>query len=79
MRVHLMDYSGKRLPFGSASQDALFVSHTLEHIDDYRGSIADWFRVLRVGGFLIIAAPHQFLYERSLSLPSRFNADHRRF
>lgn len=72
-------YDGKTLPFPEGSQDTVFVSHCLEHIDDYRSVIADWFRVLKVGGYLVIAVPHQYLYERRLTLPSQFNLDHRRF
>ena len=72
-------YDGIRLPFEDASQDAVFASHTLEHIDDWRAILADWFRVLRVGGFLVIAVPHQQLYERRAYLPSRFNGNHKRF
>ncbi|HEX4111439.1 MAG TPA: methyltransferase domain-containing protein [Stellaceae bacterium] len=72
-------YDGKSLPFADESQDAVFSSHTLEHVADYRGAIAEWFRVLRIGGFLIITVPHQFLYERKLLPPSRFNQDHKRF
>jgi SAM-dependent methyltransferase len=77
--INYPGYDGKTLPFPESSQDAVFVSHCLEHIDDYRTVIADWFRVIKVGGHLIIAVPHQYLYERSLTLPSRFNMDHRRF
>ena len=72
-------YDGKTLPFPDNSQDTIFASHCLEHIEDYRTALSDWFRVLRVGGHLIIAVPHQYLYERNLRLPSRFNLDHRRF
>ena len=72
-------YDGKTLPFGAESQDAVFVSHCLEHIEDYRNALLDWYRVLRVGGFLIIAVPHRYLYERKAYLPSRFNRDHKRF
>ena len=72
-------YDGARLPFNAESQDAVFSSHTLEHIADYRTAIADWFRVVKVGGHLIIIVPHQFLYERRLEPPSRWNADHKRF
>ncbi|NOW45492.1 SAM-dependent methyltransferase [Novosphingobium sp. SG751A] len=72
-------YDGKILPFQDFSQDTVFASHCLEHIDDYRTVIADWFRVLKVGGYLLITVPHQYLYERNLDLPSRFNADHRRY
>jgi hypothetical protein len=35
--------------------------------------------VLRVGGYLVVFVPHQFLYERRVHLPSRWNGDHRRF
>lgn len=72
-------YDGKVLPFADESQDAVFNSHTLEHIADYRGALRDWFRVLKVGGHLIIVVPHQFLYERRREPPSRWNGDHRRF
>ena len=74
-----LGYDGKTLPFPDESQDAVFSSHALERIADYRRAIAEWFRVLRVGGFLVIAVPHQFLFERKLSLPSRFNVSHKRF
>lgn len=72
-------YDGKVLPFADESQDAVFNSHTLEHIVDYRSVLRDWFRVLKVGGHLIIIVPHQFLYERRREPPSRWNADHKRF
>jgi SAM-dependent methyltransferase len=77
-----LDYpadEGKALSFPDESQDAVLSSYTLQHIVDYRRAIADWFRLLRVGGFLVINVPHQFLYERKLSLPSRFDASHKRF
>lgn len=72
-------YDGQTLPFADMSQDAVFSSHCLEHIPDWRNALRDWFRVLRVGGHMVIAVPHQFLYERREMLPSRWNADHQRF
>ena len=72
-------YDGRTLPFPEHSQDAVFASHCLEHIEDFRQSVRDWFRVLRVGGFLVIMVPHQYLYEKRLALPSHYNADHKRF
>ncbi len=72
-------YDGRTLPFPDRSQDAVFSSHCLEHIEDFRNAIREWHRVLKVGGFLIIAVPHQFLYEKRRNLPSRWNADHKRF
>jgi SAM-dependent methyltransferase len=72
-------YDGTRLPFADLSQDALFVSHCLEHIQDYRGSLADWYRVLKIGGYLLIFVPHKWLYERRATPPSALNPDHKRF
>jgi SAM-dependent methyltransferase len=72
-------YDGKTLPFPDASQDFVCASHCLEHIRDYWTALREWFRVLRDGGFLIVAVPHQFLYEKRTRVPSRFNADHKRF
>src|SRR5579885_333894 len=72
-------YDGKTLPFPDASQDAVFASHVLEHIEDWQGALRDWYRVLKVAGYLVIAVPHRDLYERKAELPSRFNGDHKRF
>ncbi|MGI4977819.1 MAG: glycosyltransferase family 9 protein [Janthinobacterium lividum] len=72
-------YDGRTLPFADGSQDAVFASHCLEHIPDFRNALQDWFRVLRAGGFLVIMVPHQFLYEKRVALPSQYNGDHQRF
>jgi SAM-dependent methyltransferase len=72
-------YDGKTLPFPVESQDAVFASHVLEHVEDWAGALGDWYRVLKTGGFLVIAVPHRDLYERKSTLPSRFNLDHKRF
>jgi SAM-dependent methyltransferase len=72
-------YDGLHLPFDANSQDSVFASHCLEHIEDYKTVLADWYRTLKIGGYLVIAVPHRDLYERKASLPSRFNGDHKRF
>jgi SAM-dependent methyltransferase len=72
-------YDGRTLPFLDYSQDAVHASHCLEHIDDYRNALREWHRVLKIGGFLVIAVPHKFLYEKRTGLPSRWNEDHKRF
>lgn len=71
-------YNGCRLPFPDSSQDAVFASHVLEHIADGRNALADWYRVVRMGGFLIVCVPHHYIYERRPALPSLWNPDHRR-
>jgi SAM-dependent methyltransferase len=72
-------YDGVHLPFEDRSQDTIFASHCLEHIEDYTGALSDWYRALKVGGHLIIMVPHQHLYERKAAPPSRFTGDHKRF
>lgn len=72
-------YDGLILPFLTSSQDAVFSSHCLEHVDDPVATLKEWFRVLKPKGHLIITVPHQHLYERKMNLPSRWNGDHRRF
>ncbi|HEX9536338.1 MAG TPA: methyltransferase domain-containing protein [Stellaceae bacterium] len=73
------EYDGKRLPFPDESIDTVYSSHMLEHVADFRATIRDWHRVLRSGGFIVCVVPHQFLYEKRRSLPSSWNADHKRF
>ena len=72
-------YDGKRLPFEDGTVDTVYASHTLEHIDDPLEAIREWFRVLKVGGYLVLGVPHQFLYEKRALRPSRWNDDHKRF
>jgi SAM-dependent methyltransferase len=72
-------YDGVRLPFADGSQDAVYSSHCLEHMTDPVGALRDWLRVLRVGGFVVAAVPHQHLYEKRARPPSSWNRHHRRF
>jgi len=73
-------YDGLHLPFEDATQDAVFASHCLEHIVDYRTALREWFRVLKVGGYLLLFVPHKYLYERRPVLPSPWSgAEHKRF
>lgn len=57
--------------------DYVYSSHGLEHMDNVRIALKNWFRVLKKDGFLIVAIPHRDLYERKSHLPSRWNTDHR--
>lgn len=73
------DYDGKTLPFPDQSQDYVYSSHVLEHIQDYKQAIKEWHRVTKIGGHIITIVPHRDLYEKKLIPPSQFNADHKRF
>jgi SAM-dependent methyltransferase len=72
-------YEGATFPFADGSFDAIYSSHCFEHIADWRGVLRDWYRLLKVGGYLVVIVPHQLLFERKRSLPSPINPDHKRF
>ncbi len=72
-------YDGTKLPFADGSVDTVYSSHCLEHIDAYQDVLRDWYRVLKIGGFLVCVVPAQLLYERKQRLPSKHNQDHKRF
>lgn len=67
-----LGYDGLHLPFANETQDAVYSSHVLEHIPDWQSTLQEWFRVLKVGGYMIIVVPHWLLYEKKKDLPSRF-------
>jgi hypothetical protein len=71
-------YDGIHLPFEDGTVDCIFSSHCLEHIQFDHAAIRDWYRVLRLGGFIVCMVPSQALYEKRRFLPSQFNADHKR-
>lgn len=58
------------------SFDFLYSSHCLEHLISVNTAMANWSRVVRLGGFLYIVVPDYLLYEK-LQWPSRYNPDHR--
>ena len=73
------NYDGKTLPYPDNSLDFVFSSHCLEHISEPIPTVQEWFRVIKPYGYLITIVPHQYLYEKSTGLPSKWNADHKRF
>ena len=72
------DYDGEHLSFEDNSVDAVYSSHCLERIRNSTHAIREWRRVLKVGGFLIIAVPHRDLYQKANLLAVARSADHQR-
>lgn len=59
--------------------DFVYASHILEHISNCYLALLNWWRILKPGGYLIIAVPHRDLYEKRGELPSQWNQDHKFF
>lgn len=51
--------------FADGSIDAVFSSHLLEHLDDPEKALKEWWRVIKVGGHLVLYLPHRDLYPNS--------------
>jgi SAM-dependent methyltransferase len=51
-------------------------SHCLEHLGDPKEGLANWLRVVRPGGYLVVTVPDEDLYEQG-RFPSTFNRDHK--
>lgn len=57
--------------------DFVYSSHCLEHMGNPYVALRSWWRVVKVGGYLILYIPHRDLYEKRTELPSRWNMDHK--
>jgi SAM-dependent methyltransferase len=72
-------YDGLHLPANDGQMDTVYASHVLEHVPNPQLSLAEWHRVLRIGGTMIVTVPSAYLYERRLTVPpSRFSSEHLR-
>jgi SAM-dependent methyltransferase len=56
--------------------DFVHSSHCLEHLVDPREGLANWLRVVRPSGYLVVTVPDEDLYEQGV-FPSTFNRDHK--
>ncbi len=54
MRLPAVQAMGERLPFADGSFDVLSIGFALRHLADLRSSFAEWRRVLKPGGTLLI-------------------------
>jgi|GEM_PF-197063 len=53
-----------QLPFENESMDYVFSSHCLEDLQDTGAALAQWMRVLKTGGNLVLYLPHRNFYPR---------------
>lgn len=58
------------------SYDFVHSSHCLEHVVDVKTALANWLRILKPGGYLVVLVPDEDMYEQGV-WPSSFNSDHK--
>lgn len=75
MKPDLVCEDATKLAIPDADLDFVFSSHLLEHIVDTRAALTEWWRCLKVGGYLVLYLPHADLYPR-IGQPGS-NPDHR--
>lgn len=76
MRPDVVVGTCERLPiFASGSIDCVFSSHLLEHLVDYKSALAEWWRLVKPGGHLVLYLPHADLYP-NIGQPGA-NPDHK--
>jgi SAM-dependent methyltransferase len=68
------NYIGSQLPAGSF--DCVHSSHVLEHMHCPRQALAQWWSLVKPGGYMVIVVPEENIYEQG-RLPSLFNSDHK--
>lgn len=67
---------GTTLPlFADESMDFVFSSHFLEHVEDYEKVLAEWWRVVKPHGYLILYLPHKDFFP-NIGTPGS-NPDHK--
>jgi len=60
----------------AAAYDTVASSHCLEHMRDVPNALAQWWSLVREGGYLVLVVPDEDLYEQG-GWPSLFNRDHK--
>jgi SAM-dependent methyltransferase len=58
------------------SYDFVHSSQCLEHMVDAYEALKNWFKLVKVGGYLVATFPDEDLYEQG-TFPSRWNHDHK--
>lgn len=67
----------RQLPFKSGVLDWLHSSHVIEDFEDWRPILEEWNRVLKVGGFLMIAVPDRGRFRAAVANGQGDNLGHK--
>lgn len=68
---------GSQLPFKDGVVDVCYSSHLLEDFPDWRPVVAEWWRVVKPHGYLIILTPDNDLWEAAVRGGQCPNCSHR--
>lgn len=61
--------------FASQSMDFVFSSHLIEHIENHKAALKEWWRLIKVGGYMVLYYPHKDFYP-NIGTPGS-NPDHK--
>ena len=56
---HWLVFDADHVPFADQQFDALFAGEIIEHMPDVPATLAEWHRVLKPGGVVIITTPNR--------------------
>lgn len=62
--------------FQAGSFDTVHSSHSLEHMDNPKSALEDWWQLVKPEGYLIVIVPDEDLYEQGI-WPSFFSNEHK--
>lgn len=72
-RVRFVQGSCSALPFPDRSLDVVVAFEVIEHLEDWRGLLAEARRVLRADGQFLVSTPNRPYYEESRSEPNPYH------
>jgi len=56
--IQAIEYDGESIPFPDGHFDVITSWHVIEHVRDVRDTLAEWCRVLKPGGWVMIETPN---------------------
>lgn len=74
--IHLRGHAD-RLPFESGSLDFVYSSHLLEDFSDPVPYLAEWTRMVKIGGYIVILVPDKVLWNAAIARGQPPNCSHR--
>lgn len=77
-RTRLIGEAGRIEAVRDGAYDALLASHVIEHLADPLGALAEWRRVVRPGGHILLVVPHRegtFDHRRPVTSLEHLRAD----